>query len=85
MTQKNQPERWEATLLAVAMAVAGAPFLFDKLGALVRTSILSVPAILHSAPVLLVAVGAILLLADRDAMTADLGNRRRKEGDQHEL
>ena len=71
MASKNQPARWEATLLAAVMAMAGAPFLFDKLGLLVRTRTVSFRgAFLHSAPVLLVAVGAILLLAEQDASTS---------------
>jgi len=84
MASKNQPDRWEATWLAAAMAVAGAPFLFDKLGSLVRTSLLSMPSVLHSAPVLLVAVGAILLLAEQGAITTESG-RPEKEGGPHEL
>jgi hypothetical protein len=83
MANRNQPDRWEARLLAAAMAVAGAPFLFDKLGSLVRSSIFSFSAILQSTPVLLVAVGAILLLADQNAVTA-VSNQSGK-GDQHEL
>jgi hypothetical protein len=82
MASKKQPPRWEATLLAVVMAVAGAPFLFDKLGSLVRTGVLCIPAVLHSAPVLLAAVGAILLLADQGAMSTEPGNQRQNEGDQ---
>jgi hypothetical protein len=80
MASNKQPARWEATLLAAVMAVAGAPFLFDKLGSLVRTGTLSFPAILHSTPVLLVAVGAILLLADQDAPRTESGRQRQNEG-----
>ena len=82
MASKKQPPRWEATLLAAVMAVAGAPFLFDKLGSLVRTGVLCIPAVLHSAPVLLAAVGAILLLADQGAMSTESGSQRQNEGDQ---
>ena len=89
MASKNQPDRWEATLLAVAvavaMALAGAPFLFDKLGSLVRTSVVSFPAVLHSAPVLLVAVGAVLLLAEQDRNVVESGNRTERQGGRHEL
>ena len=85
MASNKQPDRWEATLLATVMAVAGAPFLFDKLGFLVRTSILSLPAVSHLAPVLLAAVGAILVLADQDAAKMPSGEPRQKEGAQHEL
>ena len=83
MASNNQPDRWEATLLAVVMAIAGVPFLFDKLGSLVRTSFLSM-AVVHSAPGLLVAVGAILLLAEQGGMTSESG-RREKRGGRHEL
>jgi len=82
MASKKQPPRWEATLLAVVMAVAGAPFLFDKLGSLVRSGMLSIPAVIHLAPVLLVAVGAILLLADQGAMNTESGSQRQNEGEQ---
>jgi hypothetical protein len=85
MSRKNQPDRWEATLLAAVMAVAGVPFLFDRLGALVRTSVLSFPALAHSAPVLLVAVGAILLLAEQDASHVESGNRTESQGGRYEL
>ena len=83
MAKQNRPDRWESSLLAAALALAGAPFLFDRLGALIGAGILS-PAIQHSAPVLLVAVGAVLLLAGQNTGTADSGRARRK-GDQHEL
>jgi hypothetical protein len=83
MAKNNQPARWEATLLAAVMAVAGAPFLFDKLGPLVRISLL--PAVTHSVPVLLVAVGAILLLAEQGIAGTESSSRRQKEGGEREL
>ena len=85
MASNKQPDRWEATLLAAVMAVAGAPFLFDKLGSLVQTSILSHPAASYLAPVLLAAIGAVLVLADQDAGKMPLGRPRHKQGAQHEL
>jgi hypothetical protein len=85
MANNNQPARWEATLLAAVMAMAGAPFLFDKLGSLVRSSILSLPAVGQLAPVLLVAVGAILVFADQDATKTQSGGPCQKVGGQHEL
>ena len=84
MASKNQPDRWEATWLAAVMAIAGAPFLFDKLGLLVHTNFLSVGAFLHSAPVPLVAVGAILLLAEQGALTTR-SDQQEKQGGRHEL
>jgi len=82
MANNRQPSRWEATILAVVMAVVGAPVLFDKLGSLVRTWVVCIPAMIHLAPVLLVAVGAILLLADQGAMSTESGSQRQTEGDQ---
>ncbi len=82
MASNKQPARWEATLLAAVMAVAGAPFLFVKLGSLVRTGVFCIPSVLHSAPVLLVAVGAILLLVDQNPPRTEAGRRHQKEGGQ---
>jgi hypothetical protein len=84
MAHKNQPDRWEATWLAAAMAVAGAPYLFDKLSALMRVSLLSFPSFLHSTPVLLVGVGAILLLAEQGAISAKPDGTE-GGGNRHEL
>ena len=84
MAHQKQPDRWKSTLLAATLAVAGAQFLFDRLEALVRTSVLSFSAALHSAPMLLVVAGAILLLADQSTRTPVSGNPGREEG-KHEL
>ena len=84
MAHKNQPDRWEATWLAAAMAVAGAPFLFDKLGALMRISMHSFPSFLHSSPVLMVGVGAILLLAEQGAIKS-ASEQTENQGNRHEL
>ena len=85
MANNNQPARWEATLLAAMTAVAGAPFLFDKLGPLMRISLHSLPAITNSVPVLLVAVGAILLLAEQGIARPESSRRSQQERAQHEL
>lgn len=82
MTNNGQPARWEATILAAVMAMAGAPFLFDKLGTLVRTCVLCIPAAIHLAPVLVVAIGAILVLAEQDAPRTESDRQRRNEGGQ---
>jgi len=84
MGHKKQPERWEATWLAVAMAVAGAPFLFDRLASLMRVGLLSFPSFVHSTPVMLVGIGAILLLAEQGAISAK-SDRTQSQGDRHEL
>jgi hypothetical protein len=85
MAKNNQPARWEATLLAAIMALAGVPFLFDRLGPLMRVTFFSLPAVSHSAPVLLVAVGAILLLAEQGTTGTDSSNRGQSERRQHDL
>ena len=78
MAHKNQPDRWEALILAAALAVAGTLFLFDKLGTLMRTGDLFSHAILHSAPMFLVVVGVSLMLAE--AVPWRTGNRHSAEG-----
>ncbi|HWZ82127.1 MAG TPA: hypothetical protein VNW47_05870 [Terriglobales bacterium] len=84
MASKNQPDRWEATLLAVVLALAGAPFLFATLGSLMRPSVLTSLAIHNSGPVLLVLAGAILLVAD--AGTGEESSQSNaKQGVRHEL
>jgi hypothetical protein len=82
MTNHKQPAQWEATLLASVMAGVGAPFFFDKLGSLVHACVLCVPAAIHLAPVLLLAVGAILILAEQDAPRAESDRQRQNEGGQ---
>lgn len=85
MAKNKQPERWEATLLATAMAVAGAPFLFDKLASLMRTGIPFFPAVPNWAAVLLVAVGAMLLFADQGVARTESSDQRQKQETEHEL
>jgi hypothetical protein len=77
MAKQNQPERWEAAIVAAAMAVAGTLFMFDKLGSLVRSGMLSWQTALHPAPMLLMVVGVGLLMADRGA--ASSANARSKD------
>jgi hypothetical protein len=83
MAKQNQPERWESVIVAAAMAVAGTLFMFDRLGSLVRSGMLSWQTTLHTAPMLLVVLGVGLLLAEQERMTPSSvlsGNRRSKEG-----
>ena len=84
MQTQNHKERWEASMLATAMALVGGAFLFDKLGTLVRASIVSFQAAFQSSPVLLVVVIACLLLALFRVATAKPVKMRGK-GAQHEL
>jgi hypothetical protein len=84
MENQNHRDRWEASLLAAAMAVLGGSILFDKLGSLVRTSILSFQVAFHTSPTLLLVVSACLLLALYRVATAEPANKRSK-GAQHEL
>jgi hypothetical protein len=84
MQNQNHKERWEASMLATAMALVGGAALFDKLGTLVRASIISFQSAFHSSPVLLVVVIAGLLLALYRVATAEPVKMRGK-GAQHEL
>jgi hypothetical protein len=84
MASKNQPDRWEATLLAVVLALAGAPFLFATLGSLMRPSVFTSLAIHNSGPVLLVLAGAILLVAD-GGTGEESSQSNAKQGVRHEL
>jgi hypothetical protein len=78
MAQKTQPDRWEALILAAALAVAGTLFIFDKLGCFIRTSNLLSHAFVHSAPMFLVVMGVSLMVADLG--TARKRSRRPREG-----
>ena len=59
MASRNQPSRYESTTLAVALAVAGTLFMFDKLGSLLALQVAS-----QAAGILLVAAGVCLLLVE---------------------
>lgn len=84
MAKQNQPDRWEATLLAAVMAVAGAPFLFDRLASFVHSGVLTLSLVLRAAPVLAIVAGAIILLTDASGIGADSGKQSAR-GNQHEL
>ena len=80
MAKPKQPERWEAVIVAAAMAVAGTLFMFDKLGSLM-SGMLSWQTTVHAGPVLVVVVGLGLWLADRERLTiasAPMQGGRRK-------
>jgi hypothetical protein len=78
MAKQNQPERWESAIVAAAMAVAGTLFMFDKLGSLVRSGMLSWQTTQHAAPLLLVVVGVGLLLVEREGAATMPAERRSK-------
>ena len=81
MRQKHQPERWEAVVLAIALAIAGTLCLFDKLGAAMLSSQFSWLALMHASPALLAAVAANLLWADEQVpATVRSANDRPREG-----
>ena len=83
MAKQNQPERWEAAIVAAAMAVAGTLFMFDKLGSLVRSGMLSWQTSLHAAPMALAVLGVGLLLAERETVApaaAPAAKTRSREG-----
>ena len=85
MQRNHQCNRREATLLAAAMAIVGGLFLFDKLGSLIRTSILSFQLMWHSSPVLLVALGACVLFLAEQVTAPEPAERGRSKEGQHEL
>lgn len=62
MARNTQPDRWESLILALAMALAGTWFLFDRFAYLLRSSDL-LQASLHAAPLLLAGVAVSLVLA----------------------
>ncbi len=77
MTNFKPHDRWEASTLAAAMAVAGTLFLFDKIAPLMREGVFSFNTILHTAPVLLTALGVSLFVAEQNGATP--GADRTKE------
>ncbi|MGA8151408.1 MAG: hypothetical protein WB952_10700 [Terriglobales bacterium] len=83
MAKRKQPERWESTMLAAVLAVAGTLFLFDKLSSLMRNSSLSLQTIGHAAPLLLVVMAVSLMLADQGAVATD-PREERGQGGHHE-
>jgi len=80
MANRKQPDRWESSIIAAFMALAGTLFLFDKLGYFMRTGLISLSSALHAAPMFLVVLGVSLMLADQGEMTGKPGNQRAKEG-----
>jgi len=66
MKKQNQPERWEAAIVAAAMALVGTLIMFGKLGSLVRSGMLSWQNGLHAAPMLLAVLVVGLFVADRE-------------------
>jgi len=83
MREQNRP-RWEASLLAAAMAVAGAPLLFDKLASLVHSGVLTLALVLRAAPILGMVALAIILLTDSSGLVSN-SCRHNAEGNRDEL
>ena len=75
MANRNRRNGWESSLLAAALAVAGTLFFFDKLGSLMQSA-LSLQAIVHAAPILVVVLGATLLLADQSGFVPRIERRK---------
>jgi len=80
MANGKQPDRWQSSLLASAMAVAGSLFLFDKLGSLMRTGLFSFNTVLHASPIFLAVLGLSLWLAHPNTSATAPANRHSKEG-----
>lgn len=77
MANRNRRNGWESSLLAAALAVVGTLFFLDKLGSLMQSA-LSLQAVVHAAPMLVVVLGISLLLADHSAVAPR--NQRSREG-----
>jgi hypothetical protein len=76
VANRNQPERWEASLLAAFLSIAGTLFLADRLGFYRWGSLVWLEAIPHFSLGLLAVVGVNLLWADRKGSQ----NRSRTRG-----
>ncbi len=63
MPNQNQPSRYQSSMLAAGLAVAGILLVYDKLGYLVRGA-LSAQVVLPAAGILMIAAGICLLLIE---------------------
>ena len=75
MANKNHTQRWEAAILAAALAIAGTLFLFDTMGGVLLSHLLSWTALLHSSPAALAAVAAALVWAEQETPRATAEDR----------
>ena len=82
MKNNRQPDRWESSIIAAALAVAGTLFLSDKLACLLFIGNTFMHFVQHTAPVMLVALGLTLLVADQHAIGTQPAGRREKEAGQ---
>jgi hypothetical protein len=80
VANRKQPERWEASLLAAFLSIAGTWFLLDRLGCHAWRNLVSVETVPHFSLALLVVVGVNLLWADRNAPGIDPGRRDSRKG-----
>lgn len=78
MRQKNQFNRGEAAVLAIALAIAGTLTLLNEMLPLWGSG-LSWSGLLHASPYLLVAVGISLIMADEQAVVSSSSSGQ-KEG-----
>jgi len=76
MNNRKQPDRWESTMLAIVLAMAGTLFVFDKLSSLMQISIFSVHNIEHAAPLFLFVMAFSLMLADQTTVAASEGRAK---------
>jgi hypothetical protein len=74
MARQNQPPRYESSLLAAGLAVAGSLYVSDKLSSLVRGA-LTFQVILQAAGILLIATGICLLLVEWPERTPEKPTR----------
>ena len=76
--KKNYTNRGEATVLTIALALAGTLSLLNEIASVWGRG-LSCAAVLHSSPYLLLAVAISLLMAEEQAAVSSSSSRQ-KEG-----
>jgi len=79
MQTTKQSDRWESSILAAALAVAGTLFLSDKLGSLMVASNFLSHAIQHCAPGFLAALG-LLLFSEQQSPATEVANGGPRKG-----
>ena len=80
MANPKQPERWEASLLAALLSIAGTLFLLHRLGPHAGGSLVALEAAPHFSLGLLVVVAVNLLWADRSSPRTDPDRRDSRKG-----
>lgn len=77
MPNQNQPSRYQSSMLAAGLAVAGILLVYDKLGYLVRAA-LSAQVVLPAAGILMITAGICLLLIEWPERRSNGSERSRR-------